>query len=82
MAASRAIALTSSTRCLVLGCTGMVGRRVVDQLLERRCRVHGAARFGDSQARERLRRRGVQAHPFDVTRDNPTGLSDVDVVFL
>jgi len=60
----------------------MVGGRAVDELLQRKCQVHRVARFRDRDVRAKLQERGVSTHPFDVTKDDPASLPDVDVVFL
>lgn len=74
--------LEPSMRCMVIGCTGMIGRRLTDELLLHGCQVHGAARFHDAGKRAILKDRGVFTHAFDVTRDDPADLPDVDVVFF
>jgi len=74
--------LNASTRTLVVGCTGMIGRHIVNELLLRGCQVHGVARFREARVQAILTDRGVITHSFDVARDNPAKLPDADVVFF
>jgi nucleoside-diphosphate-sugar epimerase len=67
---------------LVVGVTGMVGRPLAQALLDDGWTVHGAARFREPSQREAVADLGVQPYAYDVTKDNPAALPDVDAVFL
>jgi len=69
-------------RVLVAGASGEVGSRLCHALRERGDEVHGAARFSDPRRAQALEADGVQLHRFDVRRDDPRELPEVDLLFL
>jgi nucleoside-diphosphate-sugar epimerase len=72
----------ASRTALVLGATGMVGRPLCIELLERGWNVHAAARLSDPASAQSLADRGIEVMQYDVTRDDPDTLPEVDTVFL
>lgn len=75
--------MTMKTRkALVAGASGTVGRALALALVESGWAVHGLARFSNPAVREELEAAGVITHPFDITRDDPAGLPEAEVVFL
>ena len=72
----------SQPTALVLGATGRVGRPLCQGLVESGWRVHAAARCRDEDAVAQFGRWGLDPIRFDVTRDDPRGLPDVDVLLL
>lgn len=71
-----------SKHAFILGISGKVGEALALYLKERDWNVSGAARFSDPGKKERLEAGGIEAIPFDVTRDDPANLPSADVVFL
>jgi len=67
---------------LVLGASGMVGLPLSRRLIEEGWKVFGAARFGDPAKHAEVEKLGACPIRFDVTKDDPAALPDVDVVFL
>ena len=67
---------------LVLGVTGFVGSALAKSLIEDGWKVFGAARLRNDPKRQALESLGIQLFPFDVTRDDPAKLPDVDTLFL
>jgi len=68
--------------CLVLGASGVVGQPVCAAMAERGWRVVAVARFGDAAKRAAVAATAAEIVPFDLTREDPARLPDVDVVVL
>ena len=69
-------------KVLVVGASGVIGRRLCRVLRDRSVDVVGLARFGDADRRRALEVIGVQTIPFDLLQDDPGALPDVRTVFL
>ncbi len=74
--------MAAPRKALVLGASGMVGLPLCLELRARGWEVHGAARFGDPGKAQQLTSAGVTVHPYDLTRQDPARLPEVDVLFL
>lgn len=72
----------SGKNALILGISGKVGFALAESLLDDGWNVHGAARLSDERRRKAIHGLGIDPIRFDVTRDDPAELPDVDVVFL
>jgi nucleoside-diphosphate-sugar epimerase len=72
----------SSRSALVLGASGVIGTPLSIGLVEAGWQVVGAARFGDATKRAHLDAHGVKTQRYDLTREDPAQLPDVDVVFF
>lgn len=67
---------------LIVGVSGRVGKALARALLADGWSVHGVARFTDPSTRDELQNDGVETHAFDLTKDDPSTLPDVDILFL
>jgi nucleoside-diphosphate-sugar epimerase len=76
------LAMRGKKRALVLGATGMVGEALARALLNEDWKVHGAARHTDEGKGKQLTRMGVELTRFDVTKDDPAELPEVNALFL
>jgi nucleoside-diphosphate-sugar epimerase len=72
----------SDKSALILGATGKVGHALAVSLMQDGWTVTGAARASDPVRREAFKSTGCALIPFDVTRDDPWALPNVDVLFL
>lgn len=72
----------NTKHALVLGVTGMVGEPLAMEMLRRGWQVSGACRFSDAGKRADLAAAGVHCVTYDLLKDDPASLPDVDAVFF
>jgi nucleoside-diphosphate-sugar epimerase len=72
----------SQKSALILGATGKVGFDLARTLISNGWTVHGAARSSNPGRTESAVAAGIDLVAYDVTRDDPAVLPDVDVLFL
>lgn len=69
-------------RALILGITGRVGTGLTPALRDDGWDVVGAARCSNEASKREIEDLGVAVTRFDILKDDPASLPDVDVVFL
>lgn len=69
-------------RALVVGVSGTLGSGVAAALIKKGYSVYGLSRFQTFGSADEVKARGVEPIAFDLSRDDPAQLPDVDVVFL
>jgi len=70
-----------SKKVLVLG-AGSVGLKLIEAAGEKDWELFSAARFSNKDNLEKINNLGIKTYIYDVTKDDPKTLPEVDLVFL